>query len=135
MVSVLGGREEESSRSEDWDSGRRCEDFSKQIRAAFEECRISKDTAKERDIWDPDRLGRRDGETAVEQLREWLEDGMVESYIGSCIWGPENEHGGSNKGALNVTNLSDEDMTQARWEAVETLSRGWRRLRVTNWGW
>ena len=44
MVVVLGGREEESSRLEDWDSGRRCEDFSKQIRTEFEECRTSKDT-------------------------------------------------------------------------------------------
>ena len=53
---------------------------------------------------------------------------MVESYIGSCIWNPENEHDGSHKGVLNVTNLSDEDMTQARWVAGKTLSRRWRQL-------
>ena len=45
MVVVLGGKEEESSRPENWDSGGRCVDFSKQIRTAFEECRSSKDTA------------------------------------------------------------------------------------------
>ena len=50
MVAVLAGREEESSRLEDGDSRRRCEDFSKQIRAVFEECRTSKGTAKEREI-------------------------------------------------------------------------------------
>ena len=71
MVAVLGGREEESSRSEDWDSGKRCEDFSKQItRAVFEECRTSKGTAKEREILGSDRLGRRDGKTAVEHLTQ-----------------------------------------------------------------
>ena len=71
MVVVLGGKEEESSRPENWDSGGRCVDFSKQIREVFEECRVSKDTAKERDIWGSDRLGRRDGATVVEQLTEW----------------------------------------------------------------
>ncbi len=126
MVAVLGGREEESSRPENWDSGGRCVDFSKQIRAAFEECRVSKDTGKEKDIWGSDRLGRRDGETVVEQLTEWIVDGMVESYIRSCIWGPENEHDGSHKGAFNVTNLSDEDMTQGRRATGKTLSRSWR---------
>ena len=70
MVAVLGGKEEESSRPENWDSGGRCVDFCKQIRAAFEECRTSKNTAKERDIWGSDRLGRRDGGAAVEQLTE-----------------------------------------------------------------
>ena len=75
-----------------------------------------------------DRLGRRDGKTTVEHLTEWFEDDMVESYIGSCIWSPENEHGGSEKGVLNVTNLSDEDMTQERWATGETLSRSWERL-------
>ena len=94
----------------------------------FEECRTSKGTSKERDIWGPDRLGRSDGKTAVEHLMECLEDGMVESYIGNCLWGPENEHSGSKKGALNLTNLSDEDMTQVRWAAGETLSRSWERL-------
>ena len=128
MVSVLGGKEEESSRPENWDSGVRCVDFSKQIRVSFEECRVSKDTSRERDIWGSDRLGRRDGGTTVEQLTEWLEDGMVESYIGSCIWDPENEHGGSHKGALNVTNLSDEDMKQAMWVTGKTLIRSWRQL-------
>ena len=128
MVAVLGGREEESSRLEDGDSGRRCEDFSKQIRAAFEECRTSKGTAKEREILGSDRLGRRDGKTTVEHLTEWFEDDMVESYIGNCIWSPENEHGGSEKGVLNVTNLSDEDMTQERWATGETLNRSWERL-------
>ena len=128
MVAVLGGKEEESSPPGNWDSAGRCVFFSKQIRTEFEECRSSKDTSKEREIWGSDRLGRRDGGTAVEQLTEWLEDGMVESYIGRCIWGPENEHGGSHKGALNVTHLSDEDMTQARWAAGKTLSRSWRQL-------
>ena len=128
LVAVLGGKEEERSRPGNWDSDGRCAAYSKQIRAAFEECRSSKDTATERDIWGPDRLGRRDGGTAVKQLTEWLEDGMVESYIGSCIWGPENVHDGLHKGALNVTNLSDEDMTQARWAAGKTLSRSWRQL-------
>ena len=74
MVSVLGGREEESSRLEDWDSGRRCEDFSKQIRTVFEECRTSKGIAKERKILGSDRLGRRDGKTTVEHLTEWFEE-------------------------------------------------------------
>ena len=70
MVAVLGGKEEESSRPGNWDSGGRCVAFSKQIREAFEECRSSKDTSKERDIWGSDRLGRRDGGTVVEQLTE-----------------------------------------------------------------
>ena len=71
MVAVLGGKEEESSRPGNWDSGGRCVTFSKQIREAFEECRSSKeDTSKERDIWGSDRLGRRDGGTAVEQFTE-----------------------------------------------------------------
>ncbi len=48
MVAVLGGKKEESSRPEKWDPGGRCVDFSKQIRAAFEECRVSNDTTKER---------------------------------------------------------------------------------------
>ena len=52
-----------------------------------------------------DRLGRKDGKTVVEHWTEWLEDGIVESYIGRGNWGPENEHGGSKEGSLNVTNL------------------------------
>ena len=98
------------------------------MRAAFEECRTSKGTAKEGEILGSDRLGRRDGKTIVEGLADWLENGIAESYIGSCSWGPENEHGGSKEGSLNVTNLSDEDMTQARRSAGETRSRSWERL-------
>ena len=74
------------------------------------------------------RLGRRDGKTVIEHLTEWLEDGIVETYIGKCNWGPENEHDGSKEGSLNVTNVSDEDMTQARWVAGVTLTRSWDRL-------
>ena len=131
MVSFLGGRKEESSRSEGKDPGRRWEDFSKKIRTTFEECRssrVSGGTAKEVEILGLIQGGRRDGETIVDQLTEWLHNGMTESYIGRCIWGPENEHGGSKEGSLSTTNLSDEDMTQTRWSTGETLSRSWERL-------
>ena len=62
MVEVLGGKEEESSRPENWESGGRCVDFSKQIRVSFEECRSSKDTAKEKDIWGRTDWGEEMGE-------------------------------------------------------------------------
>ena len=61
-------------------------------------------------------------------LTDWLEEGLVSSQVESCTWEPEDEQDESETGSLDPTNLSEEEMTRARWATGETLSRSWVRL-------
>ena len=61
-------------------------------------------------------------------LQDWLEEGLSNSQIEYCIWGPEDENDEPRKGSLNLTELSEKELTEARWASVETLSRSWEHL-------
>ena len=99
MVTVVGGPEEEDPLSGDRDSEKRIEDFSKQMKASFEErrrLRTSTGTVREDVIWD--QIGRKEGIVMVAYLTDCLENDISESHIRTYSWGPEDEH------------------TQSRWE-------------------
>ena len=61
-------------------------------------------------------------------LKDCLEEGLSNSQIEYCSWGPEDEDGEPKKGSLNLTELSEEELTETRWATGETLSRSWEHL-------
>ena len=61
-------------------------------------------------------------------LKDWLEEGLLNSQIELCNWGPEDENVESKKGVWSLTDLSEEELTETRWASDETLSRSWEHL-------
>ena len=123
---VLGDPWEESPVRVDGDLVRLTTGFSRQIRAWFEERRESRiSTPKETVSLCSGQVGWSEGRVMVECLQDWLEEGLSNSQIEYCSWGPEDENGEPKKGSLNLTELSEEELTEARLTSDETLSRSW----------
>ena len=45
-------------------------------------------------------------------LKDWLEEGLSNSQIEYCNWGPEDENGKPKQGSLNLPELSEEELTE-----------------------
>ena len=68
-------------------------------------------------------------------LKDCLEEDLSNSRIEYCSWGPEDENGEPKKGSQNLMELSEEELTEARWETGETLGRSWEKEELTEARW
>ena len=75
-----------------------------------------------------DKMGQEQALSLVKCLTEWLERGMQDSDRKTCSWGTLANPCEKGDALLNSTNLSKEQLAEAKWAACRTLGRSWERL-------